>query len=85
MPKWINMTNDQVYRKLSPPSGEDRLPREDDPLTQNEQDLGFRIFRILGAGGKTYAKDLESGTIGSGQSGGEALDDLRNKMLASQG
>ncbi len=85
MPKWINMTNDQIYRKLSPPSGGDWLPREDDPLTQNEQDLGFRIFRILGAGGKTYAKDLESGTIGSGQSGGEALDDLRNKMLASQG
>ena len=85
MPKSIDLDNEEISRRLRRPSGGYRIPDEDEPLTQNEQDLGFRIFRILGAGGKTYAKDLESGTIGSGQSGGEALDDLRNKMLASQG
>ena len=81
MPKWMVLDNDQIFQILAEPFPRGfRLSNEGDPLNPSEQDLGLRIF---GGVGKMYAKDLESGTIGSGQNRGEALDDLRNKMLTS--
>ena len=84
MPKWMDLDNDQILRILAEPFPRGfRLSKEGEPLNSSEQDLRLRIF---GRVGKMYAKDLESGTISSGESRAvDALDDLRNKMLASQG
>ena len=80
MPKWMDLDNAQIVKKLEQPfpRGFRRLSDEDKPLTPSEQDLGLRIFK---RDGKIHAEDRESGTTSSGKSRvGDALDDLRNKM-----
>jgi len=83
MPKWfelddteLNQRLDQVYGRLA------RIPREDDPLSPAERDLGVRIF--FGRGdSKIYTKDLSSDIVGSGKNLGEAVVDLRGKIQTS--
>jgi len=80
MPKWLDLDNKQIWKALNPFLGPSVIPWEHSPLTDSEQDIGLRIFK---GDGKIHAKDLDSGTIGSEKTGGEALDDLRSKMKTS--
>lgn len=83
MPKWFELDDTELYRRLDQVYGRPaRIPREDDLLSPAECDLGVRIFGWKGQG-KIYAKDLSSGIVGSGKSLGEAVADLRGKIQTS--
>jgi hypothetical protein len=82
MPKWFDMTDSEILRELNRPfPGPSIMPEENDPLTDAERDLGLRLFRKVP--GKVHTKDIKGGTIGSGESAGEAIDDLRRKVTTS--
>ena len=72
MATWQNLNENEVRRRIP------AHPSEHTPWTEDERHLGLRIFRRPGQ--KTCAEDLESGLIGIGRNGGEALTDLRGKV-----
>jgi hypothetical protein len=83
MPKWFELGDTELYRRLDQVYGRPaRIPREDDPLSPAERDLGMRIFGGKGDG-KIYTKDLSSDIVGSGRNLGEAVADLRGKIQTS--
>ncbi|MBI3797665.1 MAG: hypothetical protein HY268_11960 [Deltaproteobacteria bacterium] len=83
MPKWFELDDTELYRRLDQVYGRPaRIPREDDPLSPVERDLGMRIFGGKGDG-KIYTKDLSSDGVGSGKNLGEAIADLRGKIQKS--
>jgi hypothetical protein len=83
MPQWFELDDTELYQRLEQVYGRPaRIPREDDPLSSAERDLGVRIFGGKGDG-KIYTKDLSRDIVGSGKNLGEAVADLRGKIQTS--
>jgi hypothetical protein len=73
MSAWRNLTDGEIWQK-------DPVihSSESDPWTNTERNLGIRIFARPGQ--KICAEDLDSGFIGIGNFGSEAIASLRSKF-----
>jgi hypothetical protein len=80
MAKWLTLNEADLWQQIIPV--DTSCVYEDDPFSDWERDLGLRFFRK--GVYKWLAKDVASGTTGSGALRDEAIADLRSKMRTSE-